>query len=96
MKRRDYVSDEEVEKCMIIAADLVDRYGDEMIPLLHRLEGEYAFRRKTRDAPSRSTASGRCWPRTGYRQHRPRQLAPGNVEGNPGLGFLRSLPFLQI
>lgn len=54
MTRHDYVSDKEIEKCMIMAAELVDRYGDEMIPLLHRLEGEYALRKQKRDAPKQA------------------------------------------
>lgn len=50
MKRNDYVSDEEVEQCMLISAKLVDRYGDEMLPILERLEHEYKMRKEKRDA----------------------------------------------
>ncbi|WLS03122.1 hypothetical protein [Shinella oryzae] len=50
-RRNDYVSDDEVQKCMLIAAILVDRYGDEMLPLLERLEHEYKARKEKRDSP---------------------------------------------
>ena len=51
MKRNDYVSDAELEECMLTSAMLVDRYGDEMLPILERLEREYATRKEKRDAP---------------------------------------------
>ena len=48
---KDHVSDEEIEECLLISATLVDRYGDEMLPLLNRLESEYEARKQKRNAP---------------------------------------------
>jgi len=52
MRRDREVTLEEIEECMITSALLVDKYGDEMLPILERFEREYVVRKQKRDAPS--------------------------------------------
>ena len=56
MSRRagsDSVSDAELEECMLTSAVLVDRYGDEMLPILQRFEAEYEARKNRESAADR-------------------------------------------
>lgn len=50
MKRNSLITLERIEGCMVKCAELVDQYGDELMPLLTRLEGMRSDHIAKRDA----------------------------------------------
>ena len=51
MKRNAPITLERIEDCMVKCAELVDQYGEELLPLLDRLEAMRLGHIAKRDAP---------------------------------------------
>lgn len=51
MKRNSPITLDRIEDCMVKCAELVDQYGEELMPLLDRLETMRSSHIAKRDAP---------------------------------------------
>lgn len=53
MRRSDDISRERIEDCLIKCAELVDQHGDELLPLLERLEAMHDAHKAKESAADR-------------------------------------------